>query len=90
MGGLIVMGDADIDFSARRRELEGIGKEIHNHFVEVAAVYPYGQLIVVVLVSESEKFCLGLMVKEVIDIFHEPDQIGLCHTHLHLALVDLP
>ena len=54
---MVGVAEADLYLAASRGELEGIGEYVHEHLVEVVAVYPYRQLFVVVL--ECEAYLLG-------------------------------
>ena len=84
------MGDTDVNLSARRGELEGVGENIDDDLVEVATVNPYGQLLCIMLVREGYLLAARLMLKQGVDVLHECDEVGLLHVHLHHALVDLP
>ena len=86
---MIVVSDSNANLSARRGKLEGVGKNVHDHLVEIASVNPDRQLVGIVLKGEGEKLGLGLIVEKVIDILHKLNQVCFPHTHLHLTFVDL-
>ena len=80
----------DIDFSARRCELECVGEDVHDDLVEVPLVNPYGQMVGVILVVQRDMLRLSLIAEQRIDILHKVDEVGLLHSHLHHTLVNLP
>ena len=85
---IVVMGKTDIDLSASRGILEGVGEDIHQNLVEIGAIEPDGESLCIVVESKADAFRLRLTLKERVDLLDECHKIRLTHTHLHLSLVD--
>ena len=74
--------------TTRRCEFEGIGKNVDNDLVKVAAVNPDGQLLGIVFVCKLNVLDAGLLFEERMYIAHKADDVCLTHAHLHLSLVN--
>ena len=84
------MSQADVHLATGRRILERIGEDVHHHLVEVLAVYPYGQLVAVVLIDQTDVLRLGLVSEEFVQVAHKRHEVGFAHVHGHQSLVNLP
>ena len=60
VGLLVVVGEPYLDLTIGRGELDGVGEDVDQHFVELLAVDPHGQLVGVVLIDEIDALGAGL------------------------------
>ena len=89
-GLLAVGGQADVDGSAVVAVLEGVGEQVGNDLVELAAVDPHGQLVeTLVGEGEADVALLGVVLEHLVDALYEADEVGLFAMQLHLLLVYL-
>ena len=90
VGLLVVVGEPYLDLTIGRGELDGVGEDVDQHFVELLAVDPHGQLVGVVLIDEIDALGAGLEFEERVDVIDEFHHVGLLGMQLHHALVNLP
>ena len=79
---LLVLFDVDVNDAAHCQILEGIGQQVYQYFVEIHTVYPYRQLLHVVIEVQENHLCLDGRSKHLNDILGVADEVGLFHVQV--------
>ena len=79
----------NVDGTAHGDIFTGVGQQVHQHFVEVDAVYPDGQLLHVVIEVHEDHLRLDGVSKHLDDVFRIVDEVGFFHVQVQLSRFQL-
>ena len=83
------MGDADVDLTAGRGELESVGEDVEDDLIEILTINPDRQTVGIGFETQGDLLGFRLVFEHIVDIVDESNEVGLLHAHLHHTLVDL-